>query len=708
MDGLEIHQAVHGYREGHRLLRSSLRFAAEASRALLLMSDMSGPSMQSGFEEYLTGYPLRSTPWYVLAKTWHAPEMDRPGCVWTHSLLIRRDSLDEVGSGTNLLKLFRRPSAGDRVGTSLIEPIMLDLAPSSALGEPTPPDCVRQFDVECATAAVAALYGDVCAPVLILGETAEQFEELVLSLWSHQWPKLRAEFSLCTGALAPRQCSEAVLDLQVVPRKLSRSRYRKTYADATVIDPLSDAAPHSASRWVELLVSDLSGTPVPGFRHWLRECGAQESSRSLVGKLTRVFAFWEQHQPVEPADLMRTVDSELGDSHLHPGTVSRLLTEVFTLCGGDDREAGELSVLEALSTGVAGELFSVAINEIEDRAQCLFLASRQARRTMLQRLLPSRLSPVGERILKRLLVCLDISDALHISTTRPELLPTLVHANPTLASSPCLWSQTSVDRLELVSALRDADSLTPSVMRAVVDAIMASRAEDLADHLLQEVGDMAVHAVLDAARSEMPDVRWKWRTALARHPKAVVSWLERDATDEADFALVAGLLDPNDGAIQEGCRRLWSALLQGARIHDTHDPVVAAFGLALGFRERGIGPFLIGFFQDAFDALEANTLDHAAWRWLKGHAPPLSWWRDWDKCERIAAAIAKRALDHDASPADLIGAVRSEAALRHVVSALRRRRSGRQYLAALREACDTDPSLGSASHRRVLSIGVGN
>src|SRR3990172_1339558 len=103
-----IHQAVHGYRDGHRLLSSSSPLSADATRAMLVLSDMSGPSMQPGFDEYLTGYPLPGSEFFVLAKTWYAPEMQRPGCVWTHSLLIPRAQVSNVTTAC-LLEMFRRP-----------------------------------------------------------------------------------------------------------------------------------------------------------------------------------------------------------------------------------------------------------------------------------------------------------------------------------------------------------------------------------------------------------------------------------------------------------------------------------------------------------------------------------------------------------------------------------------------------------------------
>src|SRR5438876_8310569 len=108
--GIKFDQTLHGYANGHTLLQSSVRLSAEAERTMLSMSDMSGPGMRPGFESYLTAYDLPTERMYVVARTWYASEMPRPGCVWTHSLLMANDDVSKVSDAHSLLKLFRRPT----------------------------------------------------------------------------------------------------------------------------------------------------------------------------------------------------------------------------------------------------------------------------------------------------------------------------------------------------------------------------------------------------------------------------------------------------------------------------------------------------------------------------------------------------------------------------------------------------------------------
>jgi hypothetical protein len=109
---IKIHQALHGYSDGHRLLEASMVLPRETERVVLILSDMSGPSMLHGFESYLTGYPLPDAGLYAFARTWYAAEMNRPGCVWTHTLLIENADLAHIRDLRTLVRLFRRPQKG--------------------------------------------------------------------------------------------------------------------------------------------------------------------------------------------------------------------------------------------------------------------------------------------------------------------------------------------------------------------------------------------------------------------------------------------------------------------------------------------------------------------------------------------------------------------------------------------------------------------
>lgn len=105
-----INQVLHGYRQGHELLASSLELSSADKRKMLYLSDSSGSEFSETFDGYLEGYPLSSES-YVLSRTWRATEMRRPGCVWTHSLIFSSESLAKLENLFSIFSFFKRPQS---------------------------------------------------------------------------------------------------------------------------------------------------------------------------------------------------------------------------------------------------------------------------------------------------------------------------------------------------------------------------------------------------------------------------------------------------------------------------------------------------------------------------------------------------------------------------------------------------------------------
>src|SRR5437868_1831594 len=107
---IKLQQALFGYRDGHNLLASSTALAPRVRQFLATITDSSGPENNTGFEGAFTGLPVPETDFYALFCTWPAPEMSRPGCVWSHVILIPLADLARIQALFHLRKLCSRPS----------------------------------------------------------------------------------------------------------------------------------------------------------------------------------------------------------------------------------------------------------------------------------------------------------------------------------------------------------------------------------------------------------------------------------------------------------------------------------------------------------------------------------------------------------------------------------------------------------------------
>ena len=90
------------------------------------------------------------------------------------------------------------------------------------------------------------------------------------------------------------------------------------------------------------------------------------------------------------------------------------------------------------------------------------------------------------------------------------------------------------------------------------------------------------------------------------------------------------------------------------------------------------------------------------WEWLREQAPSVHWWRDWDKCERLAAALARLLEKQNASLETVFGIVYNRQAIRKVAAILDDDRHTRPYLKSLRKMAEASSNIGTREQRDAL------
>ncbi|USD41242.1 hypothetical protein J4N42_00480 [Vibrio sp. SCSIO 43135] len=179
-----IHQTFHGYDNGHKLLASSVDLSVKAKNILLRESDSPGEEFHHQVKPCYSGYPIAESGFYVLSKTWVAKEIKRPGCVWTHSLLIpfsllaKRESINCF----DFIALFLTQANVNELPS--IEPINIDLNYYRASDKDLSPLFSRVFSHD---------------EQVTLNSDNVSFEDIT-SIWGKLWPRMRREFSFKTWA----------------------------------------------------------------------------------------------------------------------------------------------------------------------------------------------------------------------------------------------------------------------------------------------------------------------------------------------------------------------------------------------------------------------------------------------------------------------------------------------------------------------------
>jgi hypothetical protein len=201
-----VEHVLHGYREGHKLLAGSSKLDESSAAIMVRMSDMQPRSLNSS-SSYISAYPLKQASKYVIARTWPANEMRRPGCVWTHSLLVDYATIAKVGDITKLFDLLRRPQDSDF--ESYYQPI--DVTDVIQADWPhVMPQRPESASFEDFREALTTLYNRDENKILLVAHRDERIDEtIVIAIWNQMPPRLRRDFVFCTAANPQSSMPEA-------------------------------------------------------------------------------------------------------------------------------------------------------------------------------------------------------------------------------------------------------------------------------------------------------------------------------------------------------------------------------------------------------------------------------------------------------------------------------------------------------------------
>ncbi len=270
---ISIDQQVHGYRQGHQLLSSSIMLSKADQSTIDQLSDVAGP-LRPGeqFAPYLTGYPLPGGSHYVLARTWQDLTVTRAGCVRTCSLLIPTSawaSSDNIRSFLNLL---------DQDGAS-VEARSTDFKPSV----PSPLSPVPEFR---AKELMEAMFLEDTKPIAVFD--APDPELVALRLLTALWPSIRARFAFSTFALSPRKVEGRFFDLVFAPKD---AKFRFSDWPGRRVD--GQATHDARHRWTGTMFERVFQDPFPRLMTD-RQLGIVGKQDDDTASALRIAMLWEE------------------------------------------------------------------------------------------------------------------------------------------------------------------------------------------------------------------------------------------------------------------------------------------------------------------------------------------------------------------------------------------------------------------------------
>ena len=519
-----IHQFLHGYSDGHRLIEGSLKLPTDLARLMLRMSDLSGSSVVKGFEHYLTGYPLDSINGYALAMTWYASEMPRPGSVWTHTLALPAQTMAAIPSLHSLIHLFKRPSR-DSINGQYAETLSFQDLPINYFHQSRPIDVLRKLN-----SLFFAYYVQFpSSPIVVVTRGSDEFTDAIFALWSQQWPSLRQQFAFCTGALSARILSDRPFDIQCSPPTLAKDVAREAQMNAESV--LSLDRDDYFTDELRTAVEDAAMPDGGAFRRYLWTAADASSSRADFKFYAQIFDVLNTttEAPIIVESIARAFPGPGAGSGLKMNLVENRQTKHLNL------ECAEQDVLLALATTDKHSSFNIGSALTDELATRLFAESPERTRRLVASLFRSNLNPLGDDLLTALVRVMGVDDAEEVISDQPQFLPALFRVNADLAASAKLWSMAGDSRHELMNSLF-AQEIRPELVGRVVTALLDSGLNEFFGRAFECWGKDAVFAALDwteVHQGSMPDT---CRKALTFEVPSVMNWIESGSRSTRRFS----------------------------------------------------------------------------------------------------------------------------------------------------------------------------
>ncbi len=687
-----IHQAVHGYVEGHRELWSSLLLKPRDVKTVLVYSDTSGSGLRIGDHGYLTGYPLPESGLYAIARTWPAPEVQRPGAVWTHTLFVEFADVASLRDASALLALFRRPLVGatPKGNQAQREPIELGVTEAS-------PFLFRSLESEVwYRQVVSCLYGNPDSKVLAIVpfDETQNIDSCVLALWSQQWPRLRRAFRFCTLTATDRSTEKTSFDLQLVPE--SERGMRSRFPAAT----LAQEALKASEPWVDHLAQDLNQPSMTGLRDFLQQAGADISAgRGALISLTRLHMILNSSVSSQSswAEAIRLVGG------LSEGAVSTVSQIVLSAAAKDARLLDQKSLEFLLKN-----LDAVNRNVLEQSAAELGLAVWANSPARIEALYDE--SQMGRLIADAALDALPQEDLVAGLPYTHRLADVALSRRLDLLSSSAIWQSSSA----LVEKALQAAAREPSVATAALEQMIVAGPSSLATHAFTSFGPERVWQHLAGALGGSPELRrhlLPWLNAGARYPGSLAQLLaSRGVSDRRTLVAIAQATDPdlvpNDYGDDPWAIALETAIGSTSTGEETYFSCYL-LARALGPRSRNIDALVESSLSIVYDAAAGDLLSSSAWEVVEPRLPRASYWQQWDRCQQLLAGIAQLYVRRDLSTLSFCRLGRSEQEFTGLVEAVAKEWGGRSYLRGVkRELRSQRP--GNFDRVRIVDEAVGS
>ncbi len=628
---ITINQTLHGYSNGHHLLASSINLSDASKRKMDILSDLSGPDIVQNFDGYYSGYFLETEQIIVLAKTWYANEMSRPGCVWTHSLLFRLDDVDRISQHSDeILSFFVRPRSSENY-SDYSAPIVVSSRIYSC----------KEMDQKKLQYLLWVMLGNE-PPNMIISQNATEYINELLFIWLTCYKELPQGYSFITGSMSIRTDSERIICLQFVPQGLKNRVYHSGMGISVIksIDEVQKFPP-----WVSFACEVITNNKWPSFVSFKSLFGdAYDNFKymTLFIKLYSIFCgkngFLNIYESLELIDKLFSAEKAVVGNKL-----LQLYFEGAFIPWGE-----RISYTNTVIATLEFEWVSVNENQLNALIVQGFNNDNDGAKKVVQYLIKIENSEIQERYLSVYANLLSAKNLEKFSGMDYSICSVLVTLNPSIAECVAIWMQPMGYQKGILDSLgicRNNDSLSIKIAYIILD----NSPYDFAPEIYALWGEPAINVFLEyllQLRTFAPSNTKSMVELCKAHSMVAAHMLEEQYSNlsSTQIEVLLSIIDPYADKIDSKILITIFEMLIALDLSSKQKDNLADFYFPIILRSSTSFPNDMVTFtvSNVHDRLADLTYPEEQWKKLQLLLPEVSWLNQWDKCKRVRKAIKKK------------------------------------------------------------------
>lgn len=630
---IKLHQMLHGYKLGHNYIQGSIILPSTHDMdKIATLSDWSEYVGVDNRRDYITAYPLDESPYYVVAKTWYADAMRRPGCVWTHSLLIHKNDLAKITDFYNLSYLFDVPVTEEESFDNYATPLAyvedaqeatLDL---SKIGE----------------YKVAEVYERMlsCNPEFILSEfTTQQSQDLLLSILNYIPVEIFKHKSFCSGTAAPRSYDGQYLSLQFVTHDGNAVKYLANKTTGPWSQLVGNSVVNNKPQLATLI------------RHYQDELGG--SAEKLKGFLNVIVLINRTCQDEhEKKQALLKIIRTLSDTFPAKEDGKVFKSAVFQPSVARDF-GGEENFLYTISTVDVG---SFTEEQIEYQKRIKELSSNQFIELLKSLYNSDNLNELGMQTVNEVARYISYTEITGLIKTDRTLFQTIISSSSELLNQ-VVWSDFSKEELQsMLSVFSDRNMVNSfnhwrELFRTMLDLevpVAKELARMVLSHNSQCVGDYLTYLNVEGNKLQVPVSK-----ELEYHAEEVLKWLSSVSQISHNVAYVlVNTIEETSPLVKNRGSKIWKPFSDLLNENEAIQFFVFLYILSFNWQDKDALSYLRQAFYPIHSLLAQDKLEYSQWYRIEPYTEH-KFLAFWDKCKKMRKMVIRRLKEAGCSKSDV-------------------------------------------------------